>query len=82
MVNVIILSGKMHSGKDTFADKLKLELENRGDTVYKVAYADSTKSDVVQIIKLILHDRSVEGIMNAMNIGFPYGHQMTRILTI
>lgn len=79
MVNVIILSGKMHSGKDTFADKLKLELENRGDTVYKVAYADSTKSDVVQIIKLILHGRSVEGIMNAMNIGFPYGYQMTRI---
>ena len=79
MVNVIILSGKMHSGKDTFADKLKLELENRGDTVYKVAYADSTKSDVVQIIKLILHGISVEGIMNAMGIEIPYGYQMTRI---
>ena len=79
MVNVIILSGKMHSGKDTFADKLKLELEKRGDSVYKVAYADSTKSDVVKIIKLILHGRSVEGIMNAMDIGFPHGYQMTRI---
>lgn len=79
MVNVIILSGKMHSGKDTFADKLKLELEKRGDSVYKVAYADSTKSDVVRIIKLILHGRSVEGVMNAMDIGFPYGYQMTRI---
>ena len=79
MVNVIILSGKMHSGKDTFADKLKLKLERRGDSVYKVAYADSTKSDMVKIIKLILHGRSVEGIMNAMDIGLPYGYQMTRI---
>ena len=51
MTNVIILSGKMHSGKDTFADKLKLKLEKRGDDAYKVAYADSTKSDVVRIIK-------------------------------
>lgn len=79
MINVIIISGKLHAGKDTFADKLKLELEKRGDSVYKVAYADSTKSDVVQIIKLILHGRNVEGIMNAMDIGFPYGYQMTRI---
>lgn len=79
MVNVIILSGKMHSGKDTFADKLKLKLEKRGDSVYKIAYADSTKSDMVQIIKLILHGRSVEGVMQAMDIGFPYGYQMTKI---
>ena len=79
MVNVIILSGKMHSGKDTFADKLKPELERRGDTVYKIAYADSTKSDVVQIIKLILHGMNVEGIMNAMDIGSPYGYQVTQI---
>lgn len=79
MINVIIISGKLHTGKDTFADKLKLELEKRGDSVYKVAYADSTKSDVVQIIKLILHGRSVEEIMNVMSIGFAYGYQMTRI---
>lgn len=79
MVNVIILSGKMHSGKDTFADKLKPELERRGDTVYKIAYADSTKSDVVQIIKLILHGMNVEGIMKVMDIGFVYGYQMTQI---
>lgn len=79
MVNVIILSGKMHSGKDTFADKLKLELEKRGDSVYKVAYADSTKSDVVRIIKLILHGKDIEEIMNVMGIGFVYGYQMTRI---
>lgn len=79
MVNIIILSGKMHSGKDTFADKLKLELESRGDSVYKVAYADSTKSDVVRIIKLILHGESVEEIMNVMGIGFVYGYQMTQI---
>ncbi len=79
MVNVIILSGKMHSGKDTFADKLKLKLESCGDSVYKVAYADSTKSDMVKIIKLILHGRSIEGIMNAMDIGFPYGYQVTKI---
>lgn len=79
MVNVIILSGKMHSGKDTFADKLKLELEKRGDSVYKVAYADSTKSDIVQIIKLILHGKNVEKIMKIMNIEPVYGYQMTRI---
>lgn len=79
MVNIIILSGKMHSGKDTFADKLKLELESRGDSVYKVAYADSTKSDVVRIIKLILHGENVEEIMNVMGIGFVYGYQMTQI---
>lgn len=79
MINVIIISGKLHTGKDTFADKLKLELENRGDTVYKVAYADSTKSDVVKMVKLILKGRSVEGIMNALDVGFPYGYQMTRI---
>lgn len=80
MINVIILSGKMHSGKDTFADKLKLELlENREDNVYKVAYADSTKSDVVRIIKLILHGLDVEGIMKVMDIGFVYGYQMTQI---
>lgn len=79
MVNVIILSGKMHSGKDTFADKLKLELEKRGDSVYKVAYADSTKSDMVKIIKLILHGMNVEGIMKVMDIGPAYGYQMTKI---
>ncbi len=79
MVNVIILSGKMHSGKDTFADKLKLELEKRGDSVYKIAYADSTKNDMVQIIKLILHGRSVEGVMRAMDIGPAYGYPMTKI---
>lgn len=80
MINVIILSGKMHSGKDTFADKLRLELlENREDNVYKVAYADSTKSDVVRIIKLILHGVDVEGIMKVMDIGFVYGYQMTQI---
>lgn len=79
MVNVIILSGKMHSGKDTFADKLKLELKSRGDSVYKVAYADSTKSDVVRIIKLVLHGKDVEEIMNVMDIGFDYGYQMTQI---
>lgn len=80
MINVIILSGKMHSGKDTFADKLKLELlENREDNVYKVAYADSTKSDVVRIIKLILQGLDVEGIMKVMDIGFVYGYQMTQI---
>ena len=79
MINVIIISGKLHTGKDTFADKLKLELEKRGDSVYKVAYADSTKSDVVRIIKLILHGESVEEIMNVMGIGFVYGYQMTKI---
>lgn len=79
MNNVIILSGKLHTGKDTFADKLKLELEKRGDPVYKVAYADSTKSDVVKMIKLILKGRSVEGIMKALDIGFQYGYQMTCI---
>lgn len=79
MTNVIILSGKLHTGKDYFADKLKPELEKRGDSVYKIAYADSTKSDMVQIIKLILHGRSVEGVMKAMDIGFPYGYQMTKI---
>ncbi len=79
MTNVIILSGKMHSGKDTFADKLKLKLEKRGDVAYKVAYADSTKSDVVRIIKLVLHGSDVEGIMKVMDIGFVYGYQMTRI---
>ena len=79
MVNVIILSGKMHSGKDTFADKLKLMLEKQSDSVYKIAYADSTKSDMVKIIKLILHGRSVEGVMKVMDIGFTYGCQMTKI---
>lgn len=79
MVNVIILSGKMHSGKDTFADKLKLELEDRGDTVYKVAYADSTKEDVVRIVKLILHGNNVREIMNVMGIGYEYGYQTTKI---
>ena len=69
----------MHSGKDTFADKLKLELEKRGDSVYKVAYADSTKSDVVKIIKLILHGMNVERIMKIMNIEHVYGYQMTEI---
>lgn len=79
MVNVIVLSGKMHSGKDTFADKLKLELEDRGDTVYKIAYADSTKEDVVRIIKLILHGNNVREIMNVMGIGYEYGYQTTKI---
>ena len=79
MTNVIILSGKLHTGKDTFADKLKLKLESRGDSVYKVAYADSTKSDVVRIIKLILHGKNVEEVMNVMSIGFVYGYQMTQI---
>lgn len=79
MTNVIILSGKLHVGKDTFADKLKLKLEKRGDSVYKVAYADSTKSDMVQIIKLILRGRSVEGVMRSMDIGPTYGYQMTKI---
>lgn len=79
MINIIILSGKMHSGKDYFADKLKLKMEKRGDITYKVAYADSTKSDIVQIIKLILHGKNVEEIMNVMGIGFVYGYQMTQI---
>ncbi|AXH75736.1 MAG: deoxynucleoside monophosphate kinase [Bacteriophage sp.] len=79
MVNVIILSGKMHSGKDTFADKLKLMLEKQSDSVYKISYADSTKSDMVKIIKLILHGRSVEGVMKVMDIGSTYGYQMTKI---
>ena len=79
MVNVIVLSGKMHSGKDTFADKLKLELEDRGDAVYKIAYADSTKSDVVRIIKLFLLGKHVDEVMNIMDIGFVYGYQMTKI---
>lgn len=79
MVNVIILSGKMHSGKDTFADKLKLKLESRGDCAYKVSYADSTKSDMVKIIKLILNGKSVEEISDIMDIGYAYGYQMTRI---
>ena len=79
MINVIILSGKMHSGKDTFADKLKLELEDREDVVYKIAYADSTKSDIVRIIKLILHGKKVEEVMNLMDIGFVYGYSMTQI---
>lgn len=79
MVNVIVLSGKMHSGKDTFADKLKLELEDRGDTVYKVAYADSTKSDMVRIIKLFLLGKHVDEVMKIMDIGFVYGYQMTKI---
>lgn len=80
MVNVIVLSGKMHSGKDTFADKLRMKFEERGDSVYKIAYADSTKSEVVQIIQLILHGRSVEEIMKIMNIEHLYGFQMTRIV--
>lgn len=79
MVNVIILSGKMHSGKDTFADKLKLMLEKQSDSVYKISYADSTKSDMVKIIKLVLHGRSVEGVMEVMDIGSTYGYQMTKI---
>ena len=79
MTNVIILSGKMHSGKDTFADKLKLELEDREDTVYKIAYADSTKSDVVRIIKLFLLGKHVDEVMNIMDVGFVYGYQMTKI---
>ena len=79
MTNVIILSGKMHAGKDYFADKLKLKLEKRGDSVYKVAYADSTKSDMVKIIKLILNGKSVEEISDIMGIGYVYGYQMTRI---
>lgn len=79
MVNVIVLSGKMHSGKDTFADKLKLELEDRGDTVYKIAYADSTKSDMVKIIKLILQGKQVEEVMRVMNVNSVYGYQMTKI---
>ena len=79
MINVIIISGKLHTGKDYFADKLKPELEKCGDSVYKVAYADSTKSDVVRIIKLILHGLDVEEIMKVMDIGFVYGYQMTQI---
>lgn len=79
MTNVIILSGKLHVGKDTFADKLRLELEKRGDSVYKIAYADSTKNDVVQIIKFILHGMNVEEIMKIMDIGSTYGYQMTKI---
>lgn len=79
MINVIIISGKLHTGKDYFADKLKPELEKRGGSVYKIAYADSTKSDVVRIIKLILHGLDVEGIMKVMDIGFVYGYQMTQI---
>lgn len=79
MINVIIISGKLHTGKDYFADKLKPELEKRGDSVYKVSYADSTKSDVVRIIKLILHGKDIEEIMNVMSVGFVYGYQMTRI---
>lgn len=79
MINVIILSGKMHSGKDTFADRLKLKLEDRGDNVYKIAYADSTKSDMVRIIKLFLLGKHVEEVMNIMDIGFVYGYQMTKI---
>lgn len=69
----------MHSGKDTFADNLKLELEKRGDSVYKIAYADSTKSDVVQIIKFILHGMNVDEIMKIMDIEHVYGYQMTKI---
>lgn len=79
MINVIILSGKLHTGKDTFADKLKLKLEDRGDNVYKIAYADSTKSDMVRIIKLFLLGKHVEEVMNIMDIGFVYGYQMTKI---
>lgn len=79
MINVIILSGKLHTGKDTFADNLKLELEDRGDSVYKIAYADSTKSDMVRIIKLLLLGKNIEEVMNVMDIGFVYGYQMTKI---
>lgn len=79
MINVYVLSGKMHSGKDTFADKLRSKLEDRGDKVYKIAYADSTKSDVVKIIKLILQGKQVEEIMRAMDVGCVYGYQMTKI---
>lgn len=79
MTNVYVLSGKMHSGKDTFADKLKSKLEDRGDKVYKIAYADSTKSDVVKIIKLILQGKQVEEIMRAMDVSCVYGYQMTKI---
>ena len=79
MINVIILSGKMHSGKDYFADKLKLKMEKRGDITYKVAYADSTKSDMVRIIKLFLLGKHVDEVMNIMDVGFVYGYQMTKI---
>ena len=79
MINIVILSGKMHSGKDTFADKLELELEDRGDSVYKIAYADSTKSDMVRIIKLLLLGKNVDEVMKIMDIGFVYGYQMTKI---
>lgn len=79
MINVVVLSGKMHSGKDTFADNLKLELEDRGDSVYKIAYADSTKSDMVRIIKLLLLGKNIEEVMKIMDIGFVYGYKMTKI---
>lgn len=79
MINVVVLSGKMHSGKDTFADNLKLELEDRGDSVYKIAYADSTKSDMVRIIKLLLLGKNVDEVMKIMDIGFVYGYKMTKI---
>lgn len=79
MINVIILSGKLHTGKDTFADRLKLKLEDRGDSVYKIAYADSTKSDMVKIIKLFLLGKHVDEVMKIMDVGFVYGYQMTKI---
>lgn len=79
MINIVVLSGKMHSGKDTFADNLKLELEYRGDSVYKIAYADSTKSDMVRIIKLLLLGKNIDEVMKIMDIGFVYGYKMTKI---
>ena len=79
MINIVVLSGKMHSGKDTFADNLKLELEDRGDSVYKIAYADSTKSDMVRIIKLLLLGKNIDKVMKIMDIGFVYGYKMTKI---
>ena len=52
-MDIILLSGKMGSGKDFIAAQLELKLKQNNNKVEKIAFADPLRSELDTIIKMV-----------------------------
>lgn len=66
--NVVILSGKMGSGKDTLAKKLERAFNDNNRTVHIIAYADALRDELDKIVKLIKQFKQPDKIARALSV--------------
>lgn len=70
-MNIIVLSGKMGSGKDYVADKLTAHLESQDLKVERIAFADPVRDELDQIANLIKCFNTPKEIAKEMGVSVP-----------